>query len=166
MLGRACDENGERRNARETKRDLARQPGVSGRCTPMLACQREFDAPRHPLTSFYPTPAIPGYPPSPRSANTDATAGVGQTEISSFEKWIGPPLPLRSTSFVSPWNCFLVTHLSRIYRSDFSSCNLSFAICVLLLWKMKDPLNRFGRYIRIMNMIKINIVIDNFRRKM
>jgi len=44
-------------DARASKRngESPRQPGVSGRCTPMLACQREFDAPRHPLTSFYPT---------------------------------------------------------------------------------------------------------------
>lgn len=36
----------------------ARQLGVSGRCTPSLACQRGFDALRRPLTSFQrPDPA-------------------------------------------------------------------------------------------------------------
>lgn len=51
---------------RGRERVLARQPGVSGRCTPMLACQREFDAPRHPLTSFYPISRSRVIPPPVR----------------------------------------------------------------------------------------------------
>lgn len=46
----------------------ARQLGVSGRCTPSLACQRGFDALRHPLTSFQrPDPAslAPSLSPPP-----------------------------------------------------------------------------------------------------
>lgn len=87
---------------RETERILARQPGVSGRCTPMLACQREFDAPRHPLTSFYPTSRSRVIPP--HAADTDATTGAGQIKFSSFENWIGSPSRSRR------WNHFLVTH--------------------------------------------------------
>lgn len=78
----------------ERERESASQVlGVSGRCTPMLACQREFDARRHSLTSFHPTRSwlIP-LPESP--ADTDAPAGLGQTEFSSFGKWIGIATPL------------------------------------------------------------------------
>lgn len=85
--------------ARETGRVLARQPGVSGRCTPMLACQREFDAPRHPLTSFYPTSQSRVIPP--HTVDTNTTTGVDQIKFSSFENWIG--ISSRSCR----WNCFL-----------------------------------------------------------
>lgn len=49
---------------------------------------------RRPASSpdvILPYPRDPGLSLPPRAIDTDATAGVDQTEISSFEKWIGPP---------------------------------------------------------------------------
>lgn len=108
--------------ARETERILARQPGVSGRCTPMLACQREFDAPRHPLTSFYPTSRSRVIPP--HAADIDATTRAGQIKFSSFENWIGTPSRSRR------WNRFLVTHSYPKFTKTISLCNL-YVICLL-----------------------------------
>lgn len=132
MLARASERNGMsgesaggtggrrgRERGREEERILARQPRVSGRCTPMLACQREFDAPRHPLTSFCPT-RDPGL--SPRAPTRMQLEWESyRSEFSSFEKWIGP---LSLGSFASPWNCFLLTYPEFTRKTDSHSRDL------------------------------------------
>lgn len=117
---------------RETERVLARQPGVSGRCTPMLACQREFDAPRHPLTSFYPTSQSRVIlPRPPHVADTDATT---ETAGSNFRpsKTGSEPLFAHDDEIVSYVSYSLTPNLRG--RSFYCvTCPLS---CIRKKWKI------------------------------